>query len=288
MKQKDNIIFWGEDSYSNIVLQSIIEAGYNILLVITPRYNNAIYKRLEITCKKYRIPFERYVNINSDEVYYRVKNLSPDLCVIAHFQKLISEEILLIPSLGFINLHPSLLPNYRGMAPQHWPIINGDKETGVTVHYVDKTADTGDIIIQIPIPISSDMYVSDLQNKWIGIYKVIVIEAIKRIKNNYPVIVQRNLPGSYYGKLLKEQCKINLNDSTQSVYNLIRGVSLPYFGAECNDVIIWRAHHLASDLEKKIMDEYFYNGNYLNTKSGDFLKLNNGVLLIDKYSHRLS
>jgi len=277
------IVFWGEDSFSSVVLNSLISDSHYVKLVISPCYNNLIHKRLEYICHKFQIPFEQYHKINSEEVFYRVKSFSPDLCVVTHFEKLIKSPILEIPRLGFINLHPSLLPFYRGMAPQHWPIINGEKETGVSVHYVDSGIDTGDVIIQECITIEKDMYVSDLQNKWIKIYSHIVLHAIDRILKGSPVVKLSGLAGSYYGKLKTEQCQIDLNANSQSVYNLIRGVSLPYHGAQIDNIIIWRAHFPCSDITKKITKKYDTYGVYLQTEFGDFLKLTDGVLIIDKY-----
>lgn len=237
------IVFWGEDAFSNIILNSLIEAGHQVKLVVTPYYENVIYKRLEVTCNKYGIQHIRPKKINSQEVCDAVRQANPDLCVISHFERLIKEPLLSIPPMGFINLHPSLLPNYRGMAPQHWPIINGEKEAGMTVHYVDEGTDTGDIIVQRRFPLNDEMYVSDLQKIWMANYKTIMVEAIDNILNGKPVVVQRHLEGSYYGKLKKEQCQINPEGSIRDAYNLIRGVSLPYFGARYEDkYIIYRAH----------------------------------------------
>ena len=144
--------------------------------------------------------------------------------------------------MGFINLHPSLLPYYRGMAPQHWPIINGEKEADILVHYVKELADTGNIIVQRRFPLQPDMYVSDLQKVWIENYKTIMVEAIDNILEGKPTVEQRHLEGSYYGKLKEEQCQINPEGSVRQAYNLVRGVSQPYFGARHNNMAIYRAH----------------------------------------------
>ena len=278
-----NIVFWGEDSFSDVVLKSLVREGCRVRLVISPLYDNSIYKRLENTCRKFDITFRRYPNVNSDEVVEQVKTVSPDLCVIAHFEKILKPPLLEIPRLGFINLHPSLLPDYRGLAPQHWPIINGESKTGVTVHYVDSGIDTGDIILQEHIEISQDMYVSDLQKRWIGIYNHIVIDAIQRILNHSPVIPQPAETGRYYGKLKEEQCRFKLTDNCSYVYNLIRGVSMPYHGAEINNILLWKVHYPDAVTQSRIMGNYTTNGIYRNTEYGDFLRLSDGVLLIDKY-----
>lgn len=263
-----NIVFWGEDSFSNVVLLSLIEAGYHISLVVTPYYDNFIYKRLELTCNKYKIPLLRAKKINSYEVYDAVKTVSPDLCIISHFERLIKKPLLDIPPMGFINLHPSLLPNYRGMAPQHWPIINGETEAGITVHYVDEQPDTGNIIIQKRFPLSSDMYVSDLQKVWLEYYRTIMVEALEKIFESRPTTEQHHLKGSYYGKLTKEQCVINPKGSVIQAYNLVRGLSRPYCGARHENIIIYRAH-IYNDEEQ--------------IKNKPMIKFKDGILVIDVF-----
>lgn len=258
---KLNIVFWGEDAFSCIILRSLVDAGHNVKLVVTPFYDNLKYKKLEFACKSLDIPLLREKKINSEEVYEEVKIVEPDLCVISHFERLIKEPILSVPKMGFVNLHPSLLPDYRGMAPQHWPIINGEKEAGITVHYVDEGTDTGDIIVQRRFVLTDDMYVSDLQKVWMEHYKTIMVEAIDNIINGNPTIVQRHLPGRYYGKLKEEQCQINPEGSVREAYNLVRGVSLPYFGARYDKTIIYRAHIMKEEenvSEKPVLS--FFDG----------------------------
>ena len=237
-----NLIVFGEDSFTSIVLESLIIKGHNILGVFCPFYENKIHARLETTCNKFNISFKRIKKINSDSFIQELRELKIDLIVICHFQKLISSKIFNLPILGCINLHPSLLPYYRGMSPQHYPIINGESETGITVHFVDDGIDTGDIILQKKIQINNEDYVSDLQKKMKIIYSTIVVEAIDKIetiKSEY--IIQKHLEGSYFGKLKISDCIISKNFSCQQAYNLIRAVSFPYFGARYNNLIIWEA-----------------------------------------------
>ncbi|MCX6271427.1 MAG: methionyl-tRNA formyltransferase [Bacteroidetes bacterium] len=279
------LVFWGEDSFSNIVLQSLLDSGFNVVLVITPYYNNLIHKRLENTCICYNIEYIRVLDLKHDNLLRKLEYIRPDLMVIAHFEKLLLKKIIDIPKKGCINLHPSLLPYYRGMAPQHWPIINGETETGITVHYVDENPDTGDIILQQKIQINQEMYVSDLQLEFSKIYKSIVVDAIRLIdQEQFTPIKQSHLPGSYYGKLKKDQCRINLNSSRFQILNLIRGVSKPYFGAFLDDMIIYRAH-LATNSERKIISTSGSIGLNYCDEFGFYLNLLDGIIIIDKYEH---
>lgn len=277
-----SIVFWGEDAFSNVVLESLIAANHQVKLVVTPWYDNLKYKKLEFTCLKHSIRFSRCTKINSEETYKLVKAVKPDLCVITHFERLIKSPILELPRLGFINLHPSLLPWYRGMSPQHWPIIYGEKEAGVTVHYVDAGIDTGDIIVQERIPLGEGDYVSDLQKKWLLVYKYIVVEAINRILSGAEVTKQSHLPGSYFGRLTVEQCQIDLNDTVAKVYNLIRGISMPYHGAQLGDVIIWKAHPIDVVTARTLMNEHRQVGLYEDAAQKTFLRLKDGILILDR------
>ena len=175
------IVFCGEDSFSAIVLESLILLKHDLVAVFCPFYENNIHIRLELVCEKNEISFERVIDINSEDVQNLLKDLNIDLIAVCHFQKILNKNIIDIPKSGCINLHPSLLPNYRGMSPQHWPIINGDDETGITVHFINVGVDTGDIILQKKISIDSDIYVSNMQRNMLSVYQSIMKESIDLI-----------------------------------------------------------------------------------------------------------
>lgn len=157
------------------------------------------------------------------------------------------------------------------MAPQHWPIINGEKEAGITCHYVDEGTDTGNIILQRIVPLNDEMYVSDLQRVWLKEYTTLVVDAIDRIKRDEPTREQKHLEGSYYGKLKEEQCVINSNGTVREAYNLVRGVSLPYYGARMNKMIIYRAH---------VMKE----GEGISDKT--VIDFHDGTLVLDQFTEK--
>lgn len=269
------IVLFGEDSFTAIVLESFIKEKYDVLQVFCPRYNNDIYKRLNFVCNQNNIAFEIIDDFKSESFVGKIKQLQPDVIAICHFQKLISEEIIVIPKLGCLNLHPSLLPDYRGMAPQHWPIINGDKKTAVTVHFVDDGIDTGNIVMQREMEILEDDYVFDLQNRMKKIYEKIFVDAIKIINCKEKHIIQKHLKGSYYGRLKIKDCIIHRNMGVKDVYNLIKGVSFPYYGARFEDHIFWKAqikdNMSNSDIRFEVKDKI------------GFLYLKDGCLIINKF-----
>ncbi len=277
------IAFFGEDAFSLIVLESLVKADHFIVGVYCPAYNNLIYKRLYNYCYSNSISFNRLNDFRDNNLLETLSYADLDLIVVCHFQKILQKELIQIPKRGSINLHPSLLPLYRGMSPQHWPIINGDLETGITIHFIDEEVDTGDIIVQRKLPIGRDVYVHELQNEMKKNYSTIVIEAIDHIQNDtVNLIKQSHLEGSYFGKLKLNQCLLKREMSKFDAYNLVRGVSFPYFGARFDNSIIWKATIVDND---KILnfdaDENF--DRIIQHESEAFIKFADGLLKLEKW-----
>ena len=276
------IIFFGEDSFSATVLYDLITNGYKILSVYCPLYDNIIHARLHKVCNDNSISFKRVKDINAALVEAEIRNLNPDIICVCHFEKIIKKNIIDIPKYGCINLHPSLLPYYRGLSPQHWPIINGNYETGITVHFINESIDTGDIIVQKKIQIHKDEYVSDLQKRMVKIYGPTMIEAICNLQKEKFFFIQGHLKGSYYGKLKVSDCIIDLNSSFYNALNLIRGVSYPYFGARIENIIIWRA----KIADNNVFSEFssLPNGFISNKSLGNFIKFSDGLIEVEKFN----
>jgi methionyl-tRNA formyltransferase len=276
------IIFFGEDVFSSIVLRSLIESRFQIIAAHTPFYNNLIYKKLENVCVANNIDFERIHDFKSNDYAKKLKLLSPDIIAICHFQKLLPKSIISTAKIAVINLHPSLLPKYRGMSPQHWPLINGDSKTGISIHLVDEGTDTGDIILQEEIEIRENDYVSDLQERFKEIYKYIYPKALNKfLENPKCAIKQIHSNATYFGRLRVSDCTLNLGMTVNEAYNLIRAVSKPYFGARINNLIIWNAMITQNDL----LSQRNKIGLYLLEDSNPFLILNDGILEITKFEY---
>ena len=141
-----NVVVFGEDIYTSTVVESLIENGHKVSLIITPEYFNESYKVLEEAAAKYNIEFVKDKNVNSGKIKDHLIKVKPDLIIAAHLRKILHKEIFSQAAKGAINVHPSLLPKYRGLSPQHQAIMHGENESGVTVHYIDADVDTGEII----------------------------------------------------------------------------------------------------------------------------------------------
>lgn len=228
------------------VLQHMVHQGRNIVGVVVTDTDNNWYKGVDEIAVKYNITLYKEKNINNADFTEKVEDMKPDLITVVNFEQILKEQIINIPTYGCINTHASLLPKYRGRAPLNWAIINGEKETGVTVHYIEKGIDTGDIILQKKIAIGDEDYIGDILNKVKEIYPLIVDEAINLIESNkVRPLKQDTDKGFYCGKRSPKDGQIKWDKPALNIYNLVRAVSRPYPGAYTyyDDVklIIWKA-----------------------------------------------
>jgi len=164
-----------------------------------------------------------------------LKSLNPDIIIVVAF-RMLPELVWKMPRLGTINLHASLLPNYRGAAPINWAIINGETETGVTTFFINKDIDTGKIILQHKIKIETNYSAGELHDKLMYIGAELLITTIKDIVENKCTPIDQNKVSLSSNelknapKINKADCMINWNKRTSEIYNFIRGLS-PYPGA---------------------------------------------------------
>ncbi|MEK7378676.1 MAG: formyltransferase, partial [Candidatus Binatota bacterium] len=161
-----------------------------------------------------------------------IRKLAPDIILSFYYRRILSRELLAIPRLGAINLHGSLLPKYRGRSPVNWVLVNGENETGVTLHYMVEKADAGDIIAQRRVLI-------DREDTALSLFRKMTVAAAKLLKETYPLIKAGTAPrtpqdsqsASTFGGRRPEDGKITWESPAFSIYNLIRAVTHPYPGA---------------------------------------------------------
>ena len=221
-------------------LEILIKDDLNIIGVITAtdkksgRGRKVTSSPIKKIAESNNIPLFQPKNLKDPNFLNDICSLNPDLFVVVAF-RMLPEILINIPKLGTINLHSSLLPNYRGAAPINWVIINGEKETGVTTFFINKKIDEGDIIDSVEVKIKEEYSAGILHDKLKDIGAELVLKTVNNIfTKNYSrqkqVISDKDKVAP---KIDKELCKINLHKTAVEIVRLIKGLS-PYPGAKLN------------------------------------------------------
>jgi len=175
-----------------------------------------------------------------------VKGLDPDLVWVTDYRYILPSHLLSIAKFGAINLHPSLLPQYRGRASINWAILNGETEIGLTAHFIDEGVDTGDIITQLKITIDSDQDVGNAITALLPKYCSITRDVLSFFASGViPRRAQEHTKSSYFPARRPEDGRIDWCQSAGKILNLVRAVAHPYPGAFCESqygkIFIWKA-----------------------------------------------
>jgi len=231
------IIFMGTPAAAAHCLKALIEAKLEILAVISqpdkPKGRNlqlspSPVKELAL---KYSLKVKTPEKIKDEAVINEIKNLAPDLIVVVAYGKLLPKELLAIPKYGAINVHASLLPKYRGAAPIQWAILNGEKETGITIMQLDAGLDTGDVLLQEKLPIDENDTAETLLMKLFKIGARLLIKATEEIQNGtIKSTRQKEAEASYARIIKKEDGLIDFSKSAEEINNQIRAM-FPWPGA---------------------------------------------------------
>ena len=226
------IVFMGTPDFARAALEKIIEAGHDVVLVVTqPDKPKGRSGELQISdvkdcALKHNIPVFQPVKIKeADNVAY-LKNINADIYVVAAFGQILSKEILDIPKFGCVNIHASLLPKYRGAAPIQQAIIDGEEKTGVTIMQMAIGMDTGDILIQREIPIDEEETGGGLFDKLSDLGAELIVDALPKIeRGELTPVPQDEALATKCGKLSKDMGKIDFNKDAKAIRNLVRGLN---------------------------------------------------------------
>lgn len=192
----------------------------------------AYYKSVAAVAIERHLPLHVPEDINTPEMVAEIRNLSPDLIAVVSYRQILGKPIIDIPAWGVINLHGALLPKYRGASPINWVLINGEVETGVTIHFIDEGVDTGDIIAQRTIPVAFDDDAVTLFEKITTVGVELFEEVIGHFAaGRVPRRPNRKELGSYFRRRRPEQGAIKWQGDALSVYNTIRALVPPFPGA---------------------------------------------------------
>lgn len=233
------IVFMGTPEFAVPSLQKLLDAGYNIIAVITApdkpagRGMHITESAIKIFSLRHGLKILQPEKLKAPEFLEELRSLNADLQIVVAF-RMLPEAVWNMPPMGTVNLHASLLPQYRGAAPVNWAIINGEKETGVTTFKLKHQIDTGNILLQEKISIGEDETAGELHDRMKEIGAEILVKTVKGIdEGSLKEIPQTWSDGDneamlkHAPKLSTDTSKINWNKSVDEVYNLIRGLS-PY------------------------------------------------------------
>lgn len=223
------IVFMGTPDFSVNVLEGLIK-NYDVSLVISQPDKEIGRKRIltppPVKVKAIEYDIEVFQPENIKIEYKRIIDEKPDLIVTCAYGQIVPKEILECPKYGCINVHASLLPQYRGGAPIHKSIIDGNKKTGVTIMYMVEKMDAGDIISQVETNINDDDTLETLHDRLSILGTELLLETIpKIISGNINPIKQDQEKVTYAWNIKREDEKINFNKNSREIFNLVRGLN---------------------------------------------------------------
>lgn len=231
---KKRVLFVGIPDMAYICLDGLRMSGVNIVGVVGPKKDHPTYLGFKNFVKHHSLNFIEYDNLDEDIFIQKIKDLSPDIAVVCSFNYKVPKIMLDSLKDGFINVHPSLLPNYRGPNPYSAVILNGEKETGVTLHLMDEKFDTGDIVAQKKVAISEVETMGTLFNRLNIIGLDMLLDTLKQYEKGDLIRIKQPKGEFKRGSLLAENnLFINYNKNASEINLLIRALN-PFVLARTN------------------------------------------------------
>ncbi|MFC1540788.1 methionyl-tRNA formyltransferase, partial [Candidatus Margulisiibacteriota bacterium] len=256
------IVFMGTPETSLPALEALLAARHEILCVVTQpdrprgRGQKITPTPVKELALKHGLAIEQPEKVRGNQVFIsQLKSLAPDIIVVVAYGKILPKEILDIPRYGCVNVHASLLPKYRGAAPVQWALLNGEKETGVTVMRLDELLDTGDIILQEKISINEDDNTPGLTKKIFERGSPLLTRALELIAaDQAKYLGQDDRAASQAPAIAKESGEIDWRRSADEVHNRVRAM-VPWPCAHTfrreKLLKIWRSERHVLDLAGK-------------------------------------
>ncbi len=238
-KRDLRIVFIGTPDFAVATLKALLDHNYNVVGVITAPDRNAgrgqklWASAVKEFALKHNLNILQPKNLKAESFIEELKALNANLQIIVAF-RMLPKVVWQMPEYGTFNLHASLLPQYRGAAPIHWAIINGETKTGVTTFFIDEKIDTGAIILSEETEIGNDTTVGELHDELMAIGSDLVIKTVKLIENDKisPTIQTQSEDLKTAYKLNRDNCKLDWNRDIDTIYDKIRGLN-PFPAAWC-------------------------------------------------------
>ena len=234
--KKLRLVFMGTPDFAVGILDALQRSIHEITAVVTVadkaagRGQKLKESAVKIYAQANNLTILQPEKLKDEHFLAQLKELQADLFVVVAF-RMLPKEVWKMPAFGTINLHASLLPNYRGAAPINWAIINGDEETGVTTFFIDEAIDSGKIIAQKAVKISNNTNAGELHDELMSVGAELTLKTVAAIsQQTHTVIDQDKFDGKDFKiapKIFKEDCEISWQETVENVHNKIRGLS-PY------------------------------------------------------------
>jgi methionyl-tRNA formyltransferase len=227
-------------AYHNVgvrCLSVLLTHGVDVRLVVThdddPR-ENIWFESVEALAQLHELPVVKPADPNAPELAREIAALRPDFLFSFYYRKMLPPGLLEMPARGALNMHGSLLPRYRGRVPINWAVIQGERETGATLHYMVIKPDAGDIVGQQAVPILADDTAFDVFGKVTVAAEMLLDRVLPDLlAGTAPRNAQDLARGSYFGGRKPEDGRIDWGRGAAQIHNLVRGVAPPYPGAFC-------------------------------------------------------
>ncbi|MBU9712463.1 methionyl-tRNA formyltransferase [Evansella tamaricis] len=243
------VVFMGTPDFAVPVLEEIIEKGYDVCLVVTQpdrpkgRKQTLTPPPVKVAAEKHGLTVFQPEKIKNETEWRKVEEVNPDIIITAAFGQILPKGLLEIPPLGCVNVHASLLPKYRGGAPIHQAIIDGERETGISIMYMVEKLDAGAILNQRSIPIEEKDTTGSLHDKLSGLGATLLLETLPELEAGSIVAEEQDeTEASYAPNIKREQEIINWSNSAEEIYNQVRGLNpwpVAYTFHEKNRLKIW-------------------------------------------------
>ena len=226
------IVFMGTPDFAVPSLEALVQAGHEVCGVFSQpdkpvgRHQNKLKPTPVKECAlAHDIPVFQPVKLRDGTALAQLQELAPELIVVAAYGRLLPDDILALPPKGCINVHSSLLPKYRGSAPINWAVVNGDKETGVTIMHMATELDGGDIISQVVTPIDPEETVETVHDRLAALGGELLVKTVEEIANGTATRTPQDpVQVTYAPMLSRELCPIDWNQSAKAIHNKVRGL----------------------------------------------------------------
>lgn len=282
------VVYMGTPAFAVEGLRSIVASHHKVIAVFTaPDKPAGRGKKLRPSAVKEEavrldLPLFQPEKLTAAETSATLKEMNPDVIVVVAF-RMLPKSIWSIPRLGTFNLHASLLPQYRGAAPIHWSIINGEKQTGLTTFFIDEKIDTGALLFQEKIEILPEETTGELSNRMQAISGKLIVKTLHALANGTAVAIPQPDAKKMMlaPKLSKANTRINWSNLGQSIVNKIHGLN-PFPAA-------WTILEAEKEIYIKMKRAHFVSGNPMDApgkvhvdKNQVYISVSDGYVYVDE------